>query len=236
MIQAEKSKKKTDHDKIKEWEERIKDINRAIADMIEEMKNDLLGSDAKSIASELGDALTDAFENGKNAAHAWGDTVKNIINNLVKNMIIQKVLYDPIKNIIDKYTSKWVDKEGNFAGLDAVIGDIDSLNDELTGLYPQLEDALNALKDKLNLSLSPDSLSGAVKGVTEETAGIVAGQLNAMRINQAEASEILRQQLAALSTIAQNTAYNKLLVNIYRELKGFNISSSTSPLRAKGLL
>lgn len=236
MIQAEKSKKKTDSDKIKEWEERIKDINRAIADMIEEMKNDLLGSDAKSIASELGDALTDAFENGKNAAHAWGDTVKNIINNLVKNMIIQKVLYDPIKNIIDKYTSKWVDKDGNFAGLDAVIGDIDNLNNELTGLYPQLEGALNALKDKLNLSLSPDSLSGAVKGVTEETAGIVAGQLNAMRINQAEASEILRQQLAVLSTIAQNTAYNKLLVNIYRELKGFNISSSTSPLRAKGLL
>lgn len=236
MIQAEKSKKKTDSDKIKEWEERIKDINRAIADMIEEMKNDLLGSDAKSIASELGDALTDAFENGKNAAHAWGDTVKNIINNLVKNMIIQKVLYDPIKNIIDKYTSKWVDKDGNFAGLDAVIGDIDNLNDELTGLYPQLEGALNALKDKLNLSLSPDSLSGAVKGVTEETAGIVAGQLNAMRINQAEASEILRQQLAVLSTIAQNTAYNKLLVNIYRELKGINISSSTSPLRAKGLL
>lgn len=236
MIQAEKSKKKNDSDKIKEWEERIKDINRAIADMIEEMKNDLLGSDAKSIASELGDALTDAFENGKNAAHAWGDTVKNIINNLVKNMIIQKVLYDPIKNIIDKYTSKWVDKDGNFAGLDAVIGDIDNLNDELTGLYPQLEGALNALKDKLNLSLSPDSLSGAVKGVTEETAGIVAGQLNAMRINQAEASEILRQQLAVLSTIAQNTAYNKLLVNIYRELKGINISSSTSPLRAKGLL
>lgn len=236
MIQSEKSKKKTDSDKIKEWEERIKDINRAIADMIEEMKNDLLGSDAKSIASELGDALTDAFENGKNAAHAWGDTVKNIINNLVKNMIIQKVLYDPIKNIIDKYTSKWVDKDGNFAGLDAVIGDIDNLNDELTGLYPQLEGALNALKDKLNLSLSPDSLSGAVKGVTEETAGIVAGQLNAMRINQAEASEILRQQLAVLSTIAQNTAYNKLLVNIYRELKGINISSSTSPLRAKGLL
>ena len=236
MIQSEKSKKKTDSDKIKEWEERIKDINRAIADMIEEMKNDLLGSDAKSIASELGDALTDAFENGKNAAHAWGDTVKNIINNLVKNMIIQKVLYDPIKNIIDKYTSKWVDKDGNFAGLDAVIGDIDNLNDELTGLYPQLEGALNALKDKLNLSLSPDSLSGAVKGVTEETAGIVAGQLNAMRINQAEASEILRQQLAVLSTIAQNTAYNELLVNIYRELKGINISSSTSPLRAKGLL
>lgn len=236
MIQAEKSKKKTDSDKIKEWEERINDINRAIADMIEEMKNKLLGTDVKGIASQLGDALMDAFENGKNAAHAWGDTVKNIINNLVKNMIIQKVLQEPIEKIISKYTSKWVDKDGNFAGFDTVIGDIDNLSDELTGLYPQLEDALNALKDKLNLSLSPDSLSGAVKGVTEETAGIVAGQLNAMRINQAEASEILRQQLAALSTIAQNTAYNKLLVNIYRELKGFNISSSTSPLRAKGLL
>ena len=77
-------------------------------------------------------------------------------------------------------------------------------------------------------------MTGAVKGVTEETASIVAGQLNAMRINQVEASAILRQQLAMLSVIAQNTSYNRFLVEIHKELKAMNAGSD--PLRSQGLV
>lgn len=236
MIRAEYSKKKTDHGKIKEWQEQIKELNRSIEDTIDGMKKSLLDTDVKAIATQLGDAIISAFENGKDAATAWGDTVKNIVNNLVKNMLIQKVLQEPIDKVISKYTSKWVDKNGVFKGFDVVIGDIDSLSSELGGLYPSLERSINALKEKLNLStLDNDaSLTGAVKGVTEETASIVAGQLNAMRINQVEASAILRQQLATLSVIAQNTSYNRFIAEIHKELKAMNAGSD--PLRSQGLV
>lgn len=237
MIRAERSKKKTDHGKIKEWQEQIKELNRSIEDTIDGMKKSLLDTDVKAIASQLGDAIVGAFESGKDAATAWGDTVKNIVNNLVKNMLIQKVLQEPIDKIISKYTSKWVDKNGVFKGFDVVIGDIDRLSGELGGLYPQLEQAINALKEKLNLSAldNDTSLTGAVKSVSEETASIVAGQLNAMRINQGEANNILRQQLAMLSVIAQNTSYNRFLAEIHKELKAIN-SSGTDPLRSQGLV
>ena len=236
MIRDEYSKKKIDHGKIKEWQEQIKELNRSIEDTIDGMKKSLLDTDVKAIASQLGDAIVGAFENGKDAATAWGDTVKNIVNNLVKNMLIQKVLQEPIDKIISKYTSKWVDKNGVFNGFDVVIGDIDRLSGELGGLYPQLEQAINALKEKLNLSAldNDTSLTGAVKGVSEETASIVAGQLNAMRINQVEASAILRQQLAMLSVIAQNTSYNRFLAEIHKELKAMNAGSD--PLRSQGLV
>ena len=129
-----------------------------------------------------------------------------------------------------------MDKNGVFKGFDVVIGDIDNLSGELGGLYPQLEQAINALKEKLNLSaLENDaSLTGAVKGVTEETASIVAGQLNAMRINQGEANNMLRQQLSILSQIAQNTSYNRHLEKldgILSALKG----QQNDPLRSQGL-
>ncbi|ERI85111.1 hypothetical protein HMPREF1981_01998 [Bacteroides pyogenes F0041] len=236
MIRAEQDKKKTDNDKIREWREQIKELNRSIEDTIDGMKKSLLDTDVKAIATQLGDAIISAFENGKDAATAWGDTVKNIVNNLVKNMLIQKVLQEPIDKVISKYTSKWVDKNGVFKGFDVVIGDIDSLSSELGGLYPSLERSINALKEKLNLSTleNDSSLTGAVKGVTEETASIVAGQLNAMRINQVEASAILRQQLAMLSVIAQNTSYNRFLVEIHKELKAMNAGSD--PLRSQGLV
>lgn len=237
MIRAERSKKKTDHGKIKEWQEQIKELNRSIEDTIDGMKKSLLDTDVKAIASQLGDAIVGAFESGKDAATAWGDTVKNIVNNLVKNMLIQKVLQEPIDKIISKYTSKWVDKNGVFKGFDVVIGDIDRLSGELGGLYPQLEQAINALKEKLNLSAldNDTSLTGAVKSVSEETASIVAGQLNAMRINQGEANNILRQQLATLAVIAQNTSYNRFLAEIHKELKAIN-SSGADPLRSQGLV
>ena len=236
MIKAEQSKKKKDNGKIKEWREQIKELNRSIEDTIDGMKNKLLDTDVKAIATQLGDAIIGAFENGKDAAAAWGDTVKNIVNNLVKNMLIQKVFQEPIDKVISKYTSTWVDKNGNFKGFDVVIGDIDSLSSELGGLYPSLERSINALKEKLNLSaLDNDaSLTGAVKGVTEETASIVAGQLNAMRINQGEANNMLRQQLSVLSQIAQNTSYNRHLEKldgILSALKG----QQNDPLRSQGL-
>ena len=235
MIAAEGGKKRKDDGKINEWKERIKEIDRSIADTIDNMNKSLLDTDVKSVASQLGDAIVGAFESGKDAAAAWGESVKSIVNNVVKNLLIQKVLQEPIDRIISKYTSRWVNKDGAFAGFDAVLGDVNSLSRELTGLYPQLEQAIGALKNKLNITAAENdtSLTGAVKGVTEETASIVAGQMNAMRINQVEASAILRQQLTALNAIVQNTSYNRMLVEIHKELRAMN--GGADPLRSQGL-
>ena len=235
MIAAEGGKKKKDNGKVNEWKEQIKEIDRTIADTIESMNKSLLDTDVKSVASQLGDAIVGAFESGKDAAAAWGESVKGIVNNVVKNLLIQKVLQEPIDKIISKYTSKWVSKDGAFAGFDAVVSDVSRLSSELTGLYPQLEQAIGALKNKLNITAAETdtSLTGAVKGVTEETASIVAGQMNAMRINQVEASAILRQQLTALNAIVQNTSYNRMLVEIHKELRAMN--GGADPLRSQGL-
>lgn len=235
MMEAERGKKKKDDGKIREWQERKRELDRNIADMVSGMQQKLLGTDVKGVASQLGDALVSAFENGKNAAEAWGNTVKNIVNGLVKNILIQKVLEEPIKNIINKYTDRWVDKDGRFNGFNVVTNSVDALYQELNAELPKVESAFNAIKSKLkfNDDKADTSLTGAVKGVSEETASIVAGQLNAMRINQGEANNMLRQQLASLSQIAQNTSYNKLLVDIHRELK--DISAGSGNLRSQGL-
>ena len=82
---------------------------------------------------------------------------------------------------------------------------------------------------------SEDSLTGAVKGVTEETADIIAGQMNAIRINQMEATQVLRQSLQALNTIATNTAYNRYLAGIERIITILERNSTGDSLRAQGL-
>lgn len=67
------------------------------------------------------------------------------------------------------------------------------------------------------------SFSGAVKTVSETTASIISGQMNAMRVNQVNQGDILRQQLLMLSSIKSDTAFLRSIDNRLR-----NIESATA--------
>lgn len=241
MIRAEQSKKKTDKDKIKEWQERKKELDRAIADTMESISKDILQTDAKSAANELGDALVAAFAKGEDAAKGFDDVVNNILKNAVLNQLKKNFLENQMNEALkglEKSMGYWTGSGDNkkfvFDGL---------TDDEIARFKEQAGQAADGFKEAMKvydelfkdiLTDNDSSLTGAVKGVTEETASIVAGQLNAMRINQVEANNMLRQQLSALSQIVQNTSYNRHLEKldgILSTLKG----QQSDPLRSHGL-
>jgi hypothetical protein len=86
---------------------------------------------------------------------------------------------------------------------------------------------------------SEDPLTGAVKGVSEQTASLIGGQMNAIRINQAESLSIMNESIRYQSEIAANTRYNQHLEGIHSEIKSLNsrnkASGNSDPLKAKGL-
>ena len=68
---------------------------------------------------------------------------------------------------------------------DAEIADFKAKVQAAANNYNQALDVYKDLFKDLEIDDdSEDSLTGAVKGVTEETADIIAGQMNAIRINQ----------------------------------------------------
>jgi hypothetical protein len=84
-------------------------------------------------------------------------------------------------------------------------------------------------------SASEDPLTGAVKGVTEETASLIGGQMNAIRINQAESLSIMNESVRYQAAIAANTANLSRLETIENILSSMNKKSNSDPLKAKGL-
>jgi len=50
----------------------------------------------------------------------------------------------------------------------------------------------------------PSTLSGAIKGASQESIDLLAGQANAVRVNQVTSLDIMRQQLTRLSNIDAN--------------------------------
>lgn len=239
MINDEYSKKHTDNGKIQDYQNQIAELDRQIQDLYDEIANDILQTNAKDFASTLADSLTEAFKAGEDAANAFEQTVNEVLQNAIVNQLKKKFLENQLQNALDSlYTDMgyWSGDNFIFDGLtDAEIADFKAKVQAAANNYNQALDVYKDLFKDLEIDDdSEDSLTGAVKGVTEETADIIAGQMNAIRINQMEATQVLRQSLQALNTIANNTAYNRLLQDILSAVRELQRPSGDS-LRSQGL-
>ena len=185
----------------------------------------------------MGDAIVEAFGKGEDAATAFGDTVNDIMKNAVLNQLkknfLQKQLDSALKQLEDDM-GYWNGDNFVFDGLTeeeqakfkAQIAAIGQNFNSVLGAYGDL---FKGLADEVDDS----SLSGGIKGVSEETASVLSGQINAMRINQAESLTVLRNQLMVLNQIAANTSYNKYLFDIRNDIN--DIKNKDNSLRSSGL-
>ena len=237
--EAEESKKKTDHDRVNDFKEQYAEIGRQIEDMIDEISNDLLQTTAKDFANDLGDALVEAFSKGEDAAKAMETTVNSVLKNLVVNQLKKNFLENQLQGALDKLEKDmgyWNGDDFVFDGL--TQAEIDRFKSAVGAASSNFNQALKQYEEifkDMGLDDTDESLTGAVKGVSEETANILAGQMNAIRINQLDANEVLRQSLQALNTIAINTAYNKYLSRIERIITIMESNQGGNALRSQGL-
>lgn len=163
QIDKENSKKKTDHGQIQEWENKIAELGEQALTIINDMVEDIIGGSSSDIAKELSDAFFEAFEAGEDAAEAWGNKVNEIVADVLKRMLVQKFLEEPLGQIFDKYKAKWF-KDGQFMGIDTVIRSMTEFSNDLNGLYPMLSDGFQEILNAL-----PDSLKDYFVGASEAT-------------------------------------------------------------------
>lgn len=238
MWEAEESKKKTDHDRVRDFKEQYAELGRQIEDMYDAISKDILQTDAKDFAGSLGDSLVEAFKKGEDASKAFETTVNEVLQNAVVNQLKKKFLEQQLQGALDQLESDmgyWNGDDFVFDGL--TDAEIEAFKRKVQSAANNYNQALgiysDLFKDIMDDEDADTSLTGAVKGVTEETASIVAGQMNAIRINQIEATSILRQSLQQLNMIAANTQYNRYLVKIDRIIS--LLENSGDSLRSQGL-
>lgn len=208
MISDEYSKKKTDYSKIEEYQERIADAQRQIEDIIAEITQSITQTSGKEAAAQLMDAIINSCGEGKDALKSLNevykqvadDILKKAVANALKLMFLEKPLQAAIKQL---QKDMGFDEEGNgsFDGLTedeqarfraavaAAGANFKAAMDMYKDLFAELDDS------------DPTSLSGAIKGASQESIDLLAGQTNAVRQNQVVSIEIFRQQLARLTSM-----------------------------------
>ncbi len=240
MINDERSKKHTDQSKIREYQEQIAELDRSIQDMLDDIANDILQTNAKEFSTSLAESLVGAFEKGESAAKAFEETVNEVLKNAIVNQLKKKFLEQQLQGALDSLTNSmgfWSGDDFIFNGL--TDSEIESFKAKVQAAANNFNQALgiysDLFKDLNNEEDADTSLTGAVKGVSEGTASLVAGQMNAVRINQLEIKDILRQQLISLNRIADNTSYNRYLRDILNVVNTFKVNDNDS-LRSQGFM
>ena len=242
MWKAEEGKKKTDSDKVEEYKEQYAELGRQIEDTIAEIAQSITQTSAKDLASQLSDAIAETFTDGFNSAkvnQAIEKVVQQVMQNAVKNALKLQFLEGPLQAAIAQLQKDMgFDAEGNgsFDGLTEAEQDrfrnrVKEIAASYTEALKMYEDLFKELGDEAGDPTS--TMAGAIKGASQESIDLLAGQTNAVRVNQVVEIDILRQQLIRLASIDNKIGVsNQLLRQIYDEVKGY---SASDPLRAQGI-
>lgn len=204
MISDEKGKKKSDKNRIAEWEEQYREAGRQIEDIIEEITQSITQTTAGDLANNLADALVEAFEGGEDAAKAFGDVANDVLKNAVKNALKLQFLEKPLQNAIKQLQKDMgFDEEGNgtFDGLtEAEQARFKNAIKEAGANFATAMDMYKDLFTDLD-NTDPSTLSGAISSASQESIDLLAGQTNAVRQNQVTSIQLIREQLMHLANM-----------------------------------
>lgn len=240
MWQEEEGKKKTDSDKVNQYKEQYEELGRQIEDTIAEITESVTQTSAKDLATQLSDAIAEAYADGFNS-----DNVKNaiekvtnqVLGNAVKNALKKQFLEQQLQSAVKQLQRDMgFDEEGggSFDGLTPEEQQRfkDRVNSIAQGYAEALKLYEDLFKDLDDTGDPTTSLSGAIKGASQESIDLLAGQTNAVRVNQVQQIEILRQQLIHLANIdGKLSVSNRHLEQIEKNTSG----SASDPLRAQGI-
>lgn len=171
MIAAEKDKKKSDENKIKQWEDDIIDLINQIADTYDSLRENLVGN-FKSLSEELGDAIVSAFEEGEDAAAKWGENVNDIIKDILQNILIQKVLEPQLQTAVEDYFDALMPKtsaaENAHKRVEKLQKEYDEINNRQVSRsrdYSKKSQDLQKAKSELNAAIAEwEKLNAAAAG------------------------------------------------------------------------
>lgn len=208
QLNAEEGKKKKDKDKIADYKQQIKEMETTINNFAKDFLKDIYGVDMKAWASQLTDAVVSAWSKGEDAIDAYKKKAKEMVKDLTKNIVSQKVMEVALQGPLDNLT-EIIKQKGKLEPED-VVKVADDLYNGTNNAAENITAILERLKNMgLDLSENGDgSVTNGIKNITEETADILASYVNAIRldvsVNRAQVKdigELLKMRLPEMGQI-----------------------------------
>lgn len=200
ILAAEEDKKKSDREKVEDYKQTIKELEYEIRYYTETLASELYSIDLKDWASQIGDALVEAWLKGEDAAKAYRDTVADIMRDVVKSWIQRMYIEKAMKQVQTTlfgadgkggmFADNKIDKDEAII-LGNMMGSLESAFMEGAGVFNEINNALGGMLTETEENA--EGLSNAIAGVDENTFNQALGYLNGMRYEMIVQSDLLRQ-------------------------------------------
>lgn len=204
-------------DDIKALEELIANYDDLV-DKQKELKQQLQGIFTATTAGSIADGIIEGFKQGKRTMEDFADNFQDLMRDAILNSLKYQTLEAPLHNFYDQ-----------FAQLSASDGLLtsDEIN-QLSGIYGDIikktDEQVENLKKITGIDLfgtgdESNSLKGAIKGMTEQQAELLAGQFGAVRMTALDHLNVARTSLDTLNKIETNTYQIHEVKNILRRME-----------------
>ena len=157
---------------------------------------------------EVINAVVDAFDRGEDAAKAFGDTTKKVMQQMVKDMLQASVLQPILKEQAEKVKRAFESGDNNtmLKAAAQATKEIQSAQGRLKDTYAQLSDELK--KEGIDLSTEGDKREGMKRGIataSQESVDENNGRLTAIQghtfLIQQQTEQITKHSAAILQTV-----------------------------------
>ena len=164
----------------------------------------------------------------------------NVLKNAVKNALKLQFLEQPMQDAVKQLQQAMGFNESGAGAFDGLTPqEQQAFKDRVKGIANTYSEAMKMYEDLFTDMESEaggdptTSLAGAIKGASQESIDLLAGQTNAVRIQQAHSIDLLRDQLIHLASIDGKMGLAVEALN--RIDRNTDTGSYSDPLRAQGI-
>lgn len=179
----------------------VEDYGLSLEETAQKTRDLLSGTTAAALADEI----ISAFKAGEVGIEAFGQKFEDIMRNAIISQLKASILMPIIEDFLKQF-----DQFILFGGADQNLANFDfqQFEDQFNAAMEQFQSIFDYTSEALGIDLTGGnilSMQGAIKGITEESASLIAGQFNAMRIIQYGIFEAVNDSLRELQKIEFNT-------------------------------
>jgi uncharacterized protein YoxC len=188
------------------------DVDAALAENALAMKEAITGTTADAIT----DTIFQAFANGERAVQDFADNFEAIMRDAILQSFKYSALEKPLQEFYEQFAGA--------AQSDNILteAEIQQLRSNFNRIMEEAGAKFDELQKVTDVDLIDDtenSLKGAIRGITEQQADLLAGTMGGLRLTAIEQLKTASVQLVSLRNIE---GYTSFLPEVYAELHQMN--------------
>lgn len=246
QIEEERNKKKTDDDRIKDWQKQLEDINAQLEDNKEKAVEAITGTDVMSAIDEFAQAYSEAWATGTDAAEAS----TKIVQNLIKTAIIE-FLKKKLFPSVEEFMKKMADYMSDGIVSPWEEAELNKLKEKMDAEAQKVFDTSSKyFQEDKNDKYEQTATSGGFEKMSQDSADELNGRFTALQMTGEEillflqgseqflsllyikaSMDVISVKIASLYDVADET--RTMIASIYIELQQINDNTANTVIQLK---